>query len=106
MIYSAESDKKEVQRVSTNEFLKKVEIVGIFGKPLGTVITLNGTWGYGDDHDEEFKVFSVNETGEFRGIPIEVFEELGSIPASKSAFRFINKFNYFRYSAGTKNGKE
>lgn len=55
------------QRVSVDDVDRKLVLIGRLGHPLGTMVTLDGTWGYPDqskgptkDYSLEFTIQTVN----------------------------------------------
>jgi hypothetical protein len=91
-----EPKEKEMKIIHVKDLLKNVQIVGNFGKPLGELVTIQGTWikpgGDVKDHTIQFHVDHIDgkelkEPIEFRPFQIREFfpKRTDEAPPSKSA---------------------
>tara|TARA_R110002111_G_scaffold221574_1_gene283811 strand:+ start:1149 stop:1640 length:492 start_codon:yes stop_codon:yes gene_type:complete len=65
---TGEEPATSVQRVSVEDVHRSVVLIGRLGHPLGTMVTVEGTWGYPDqtkgptkDYSLQFTIHTVNE---------------------------------------------
>lgn len=60
-------DNATIKRIDVGDLNRTVELIGRLGHPLGTMLTIDGTWGYPDqsggptkEYSLEFAIHSVN----------------------------------------------